>query len=216
MSEYDDILAGAERESVMAFGACIEAPRPSTTTRSSEIRDLFAACVSCKSEPSWAIDAPPKDAESEVVGSTIRSVVISGFRAGSCASSEGFSATMVTLGGSSIGTDDSVEGTSSGANLGPFSVKLSLLRVLGYEGLRIGVAAAHDFSGVTDGALTGFAGREGCNGFLGGALMVGVAVGFAEDVLASESTGLTIAVAASLIRVSFVGGTSFAGEGIAS
>ena len=215
MLEYDDIFAGADKESVMAFGACIEAPRPSTMTRSSEIRDLFAACVSCGSEPS-GVETPSKDAESEVVGLTIRSVGISGFRTGPCASSEGFSATMVTLGGSSIGADESVEGTSSGANLGPLSVKLSLLRALGYGGLRIGVAAAHDFSGVTDGALTGFAGREGCNGFLGGALMVGVAVSFADDVLASESTGLTTGVAASSIRASFVGGTPFDGEGIAS
>jgi len=44
-SEYDDIFAGADRESVMAFGACMEAERPSETTKSSEIRDSFADCV---------------------------------------------------------------------------------------------------------------------------------------------------------------------------
>lgn len=211
-SEYDDIFAGAERESAMAFGACIEAPRPSTTTRSSEIRDLFAVCVCCGAVSS-SLDGPSKDAESEVViGSTIRSVGISGFLTGSCTSSEGCLAMMVTLGCPSIDVDESVEGTSSGTGL---AVKLSLLalaRALGYGGLRIGVAAAHDFSGVREGALTGLAGREGCNGFLRGAFaMAGVAVGFTEDVLASESTGLLgTGVAASLIRI------PFAGEDVAS
>jgi hypothetical protein len=130
---------------------------------------------------------------------------------------------MFTLGCSdipSIATDECDGGIRPGADLGPFPVKLSLLGVFGYGELRIGVAVAHGFSGVARGTLTGFAGREGCNGFLGGALaVVGAVVGFSGNALVSESgsTGWAteVCVTASSTRVSLVG-ISFAGDGIAA
>jgi len=130
-------------------------------------------------------------------------------------------AMLAKSGVSSTAADECVKGSNSGAGLGPLTVKLTLLSlagVLGYAGLRIGVAVGRSFNGVACGALTGFAGREGCNSFLGSAFaIVGVLIGFAEDALVSDSvstgwvTGVC-AMATSSIRGSFVGGISCVGD----
>lgn len=192
------MLAGAETESEMAFGAWMDAARPSGA--GSDFLGLLGGSVAeglgC----------------SKVIGASGSLAAAGGLDVSSLLGCSSFAAGCSTA----VGTSFSVTGSTAGVSFdtaklgsdlasGPLSGDVALIGDLGYGAFLIGAAADRDLGGTYEDPTAGLAGKDGWMGFLLVEFKL-LAAGFGVFEITGD-TGFSLATGSTTVGITIAGFT---------